>query len=421
VEIIVTRPGAIVAATLDGVLWTREADIQLTAESEVNGLPGWHGPGVQAADVDGDGRPEVLYLTRSGRLEILDGATGETVQSLPLQAPSGAERWEHLVVANFRGLGDRDLLLQATNRLGYRMGRYVAALALTHDASPRLLWQRDDFVGTAHGGARVLDLDGDGRDEVVGASILRWDGEKVFDLPIQGHLDAITIADVRSDQPGLEIVAIEEGGGFRPLGGNHWLSRRLNQALDSRWGSGNRVFLYGLEGLIWEADHLRTEPQNVAVGDFVPARAGLEIWCRSRYDTEQRPFIFDAQGQLLGAYELSHVAPSDWTAKGIEVIFPIHWTGGERQLLVAKARHESGDVAIMDALTGRFLLRVHTRADRLFVADVLGDWREEIIVVAGSQLQIYANDAVNPRPDGESLWEQRHYRRMKQTWNYYAP
>ena len=40
-------------------LWAKEVDIQLTAQAESEGLPGLHAPGVQAADIDGDGATEV--------------------------------------------------------------------------------------------------------------------------------------------------------------------------------------------------------------------------------------------------------------------------------------------------------------------------------------------------------------------------
>jgi hypothetical protein len=54
------------------------------------------------------------------------------------------------------------------------------------------------------------------------------------------------------------------------------------------------------------------------------------------------------------------------------------------------------------------------------VADVSGDWREEIIVLNGDELHIYENPAPNPDPDRPSLWEQDHYHRSRLTWNYYS-
>ena len=91
----------------------------------------------------------------------------------------------------------------------------------------------------------------------------------------------------------------------------------------------------------------------------------------------------------------------------------IHWTGGETQLMAAKERHKSGDVCIVEPLTGRFVAHIREQADRLYVADVAGDWREEILVVNGNELHIYQNPEKNPRPDLPRLWDQQHYRRNK--------
>ena len=424
-EILVTRPGVVTAVSMDGsVLWSRETDIHLTTQSEDHGLPGWDGPGVQAADIDGDGGTEVLFLARDGLLTVLNGWTGEPLRRVRLPAPVAGGRWEHLVIANFRGLGDRDLLLQTTNTDGYRMGRYLAAVSLDgvlQSDSATLLWQHDDFLAAAHSGARLADLDGDGRDEVIGGSIVRWNGEKATELDVIGHIDAVSVADVRPDLPGLEVVALEETHAPNLLSWQNVLAYRINAINKALFGPGNRVFLFNAEGLIWETHYRHEEPQNTAVGRFVPETPGLEIWCRSRFDEYQHPFVFDASGNRIADYSLARAAPAGWTSKGVEVIAPIHWTGGEKQLVAAKARHESGDVGLFDAMTGAFVLRVEDRADRIYVADVSGDWREEFVVMSGNALRVYGNPADNLRPDRPSLWTEPHYRRSKQNWNYYNP
>ncbi|MDJ0615336.1 MAG: hypothetical protein QNJ63_01100 [Calothrix sp. MO_192.B10] len=65
--------------------------------------------------------------------------------------------------------------------------------------------------------------------------------------------------------------------------------------------------------------------------------------------------------------------------------------------------------------------RFQEKADRLSVADVSGDWCEELIVINGNQLRIYNNPKPNPNRDRPRLWFQNHYRRSKMTWNYYSP
>ena len=103
------------------------------------------------------------------------------------------------------------------------------------------------------------------------------------------------------------------------------------------------------------------------------------------------------------------------------MIHSIDWTGRREKLACAKERHESGDVCLFEPLSGQFVLRIPQAADRLYVADVFDDWREEILVLAGNKLTIYQNTAPNPRPNEKSLWTNRNYRRLKQCHNYYSP
>lgn len=394
-DYLITRRGHIAAYDHFGKkLWIKKTDIVVGGSSEGEGLPGHHGPGVQAGDIDGDGKVEVLFLTRDGKLNIVDGATGREKKSVKMSSPKGTERWEHVVIANFRGKGDRDILLQATNKDGYRMGRYLAAYALDNLENP--LWETDQFIACAHNGARIADLNGDGRDEVPGSMFVSSDGKvtKIFDL--RGHIDGLYFADVLPENPGLEAVALEEGGG-------------------------NRIFCFNGKKLFWITDHRNQEPQNGVIGSFVNGAKGKQIWCRSRYNTHQKPFLFDSDGQLISDYEMSKVAPKGWTDSGVEVINTIDWTGESKQLAAAKERHTSGDVAIFEPNGGKFIKVFKEKADRFYVADVSGDWREEIIVLSGNELRIYHNPDKNPNPNRPRLWNQQHYRRSKMTWNYYSP
>lgn len=408
-DYLVTVPGLIAAYAHDGsTLWLREADVRVAGSSERVGLPGHNAPGVTALDIDGNGKTEVLYLlggtTAAKGLEVLDGSTGELLWTASPPNPEGTDRWEHLVVANFRGKGDRDLLLQATNNKDYRVGHHVAAYALESlkagDTKP--LWQRADFTTCAHNGARIADLDGDGRDEVLGGTLLSPEGEFLTVIPLRGHIDSIFAYDVRPDLPGLEVVALEEGGSTKEDGGN-------------------RVFLYNAQQLIWETHFQHWEPQNAAVGEFDPERPGLEVWCRSRFNEHQLPWVHDALGEVVAHYKMDDVAPEGWTTAGVEIINCIDWTGGPKQLAAATERHEQGDIGVFDPMTGEFVARFKDTAARFYVADVSGDWREEMITFSGNELRIYHNAAPNERPNQPRLWTSRHYCQSKRTYNYYSP
>lgn len=379
-------------------LWIKEIDIIVGGQSESQGLPGHHGPGVAAGDVDGDGCNEVVFLTKDGVLHFIDGAKGSEKTTAQPAVPEGAARWEVAMIADFRGTGgDHDLLLQATNKSGYRMGRYQAAYSyenLIKNKQP--LWTTDKFVSCAHNAARLADLDGDGRDEVLGATIFSPEGKLLTQAqPFLGHMDSVFVAEVRPDVPGLEVILLEEGS--------------------------NYVQVLGVNGPIWREHSKRQEPQNAAIGRFKPGSDEVFIWCRSRYDEHQKPFVFNSHGAKVSDYEMDDVAPKGWTVRGVEVIHRIDWTGAPQQLACAKERHRSGDVCLFEPLTGKFVKRLPEKADRLCVADVTGDWREEIIVLNANELHVYENRATNPRPKEKRLWEYRNYRRLKQCHNYYSP
>lgn len=423
-DFIVTKPGFVGAWDNTGLkLWSLEKDIQITQQAEINGLPGWNAPGVQVGDIDENGRPEVLFLTKSSHLVVADGATGTINHSIELKPPKDIDRWEHLVISNFQGSGENDLFLQATGNETYKMGRYIAAYTWTSllNVSPQPLWMRNDFIANPHSGARIVDIDGDGKDEVLGETIVGHNGNILYQLPFKGHLDSIFAADVRPDLPGLEVVALEEGGGWVPFSGKNIISYYINKVFNRLFGGGNHVSLSNINGVIWKVHYNHSEPQNAAVGDFDISKEGLEIWCRSRYNTHQKPFVFDSRGKFVSTYNMVNVSPEGWTAKGVEVISPIQWTGDNKQLCTAKERHTSGKVGIFDALNGEFVEIINEKSDRLYVADVYDDWREELIVLSGSQLHIYINKNKNPFPDRPSLWKRKDYRRSKMTWNYYNP
>jgi hypothetical protein len=398
-DFLITTRGLLLAVGNDGTeLWRKEEDIVVGGQSESQGLPGHHGPGVAVGDVNGNGRAEAIYLTRDSVLHMVDGETGREIAVAKPPVPKGAARWEVAMIANFRGVGDDcDVLLQATNEKGYRMGRYLAAYAfetLLEGGEP--LWTTDAFVSCAHNSARLADLNGDGRDEILGATIFSHEGKLLVEAaPFRGHMDAVLVADIRPELPGLEVVLLEEGS--------------------------DHVQVLGLGGLVWRNHFKKQEPQNAAAGRFKPGSDETFIWCRSRYGRDQKPFVFNSQGEVVAHYELTNIAPEDWSRSGVEVIHRIDWTGEKHQLACAKERHTSGDVAIFEPLTGRFVERFKSRADRLYVADVSGDWREEVIILAGNELHIYENLAPNPRPGQPRLWEDRNYRRLKQCHNYYSP
>jgi hypothetical protein len=162
-----------------------------------------------------------------------------------------------------------------------------------------------------------------------------------------------------------------------------------------------------------------TDGDKVQIGNYA-GRNGLEIFLRGAESNDM--WVLDRDGNSMNAYDFDTVKkPQSWTDAGIEVISSIHWTGDNKQFNVAKERHESGDVGIFDPLTAKFIQVFDEAADRVYVVDLAGDWREEVVVISGLKLSIYRNLDANRKPGRSSLWSTNLYRRLKMTWNYYSP
>jgi hypothetical protein len=105
-DYLVTVPGHLAVYDNSGArLWIKKVDICVGGSSESEGLPGHHGPGVAAADVDGDGKCEVVFLTKDSTIHIVDGATGNEESAARPPYPQQAQRWEVAMIADFRGTG----------------------------------------------------------------------------------------------------------------------------------------------------------------------------------------------------------------------------------------------------------------------------------------------------------------------------
>ena len=112
-----------------------------------------------------------------------------------------------------------------------------------------------------------------------GATILSPDGELLTKAkPFRGHMDSVFVADVQPDHPGLEVILLEEGSNF--------------------------VQVLGIDGPIWRNDCKGQEPQNAAIGKFKSGSDEIFIWCRSRYNKHQKPFVFNSQGKVVFDYQL---------------------------------------------------------------------------------------------------------------------
>jgi hypothetical protein len=425
-DFVVTAEGTVSAYDHFGaLLWLESASIHLPeAANGGGGYPGRHAPGAIAADIDGDGSAEIAFIGDDGIVRIRDGASG---------APRNAENEaaftfpgaEAIVAANFRGLGDRDALVQYTQN-------ELRAISLEDGAT---LWQTTEWSGMEHSAVRVADMDGDGLDEVIGPNFLGPDGVRLNGWDLQADrgtvvvgLDSLAVGDVVPGMP-LEIALAETAPDESGIGIQ----------------SGETIVV-NPDAILWGTTRpsedipptgqcaTEKDPDKLAIGDFDPASAGLEIFARSA--CANHPWVMGSDGAIVATWNIADTAPEGWylgggkfpdSEGGIDVVTPIQWDAEGAQHVLLKERHLDRKAALVAPMSGAFLQVFDVLAARTYVADIAGDYREEVIVVEASatgngRVLVFWNETPNANPSARARrWDEQFYRRIKQNWNYYSP
>lgn len=218
----------------------------------------------QIHDIDGNGSNEVVYC-KNHALIIAEGATGKTIRSVVTPENKTTRTpfnrfprvlGDSLLVANFRGMKHRgDLLLKDRYQQAWAFdselnllwsiecntGHYPFAIDSDGDGreelsigysrwSPdgKVLWNHDQTFKDHADSVAVVDLDGDGKLETLwacsdeGFVLLDASGVPRQHLRL-GHVQNLTVANIRADLPGLEIVSA-----------NFWKNQGLIHYYDSR-------------------------------------------------------------------------------------------------------------------------------------------------------------------------------------------
>jgi hypothetical protein len=315
---------------------------------------------VQIYDLDGDGKPEV-YLSVRGSLLVLDGSTGEEIRRLEL--PNELKVADCIAFANLRG-GPlaRDIIIK---------DRYSQLWAFTDDWKP--LWHWKPNTGRTCHHPTLMDIDGDGRDDVMaGYSLLDAEGKPRYTLASK------TINLAKGHQDCCEIL----------IRGNKAEEFRLVQ---SYCGANGLICCDGRGKILWEISGRHYE--SIDIAKVRPDLPQPQIVV----DVAHQPYrkgsieVIDAAGQRLGIYycgDSRHHRLIDWDGDGISEIL----AGQERRLFDG---------------TGRCVLRLGP--DELYsdsakltsngdgeplalIGDLDGDQRPEIIIYSMKRIVIYRSD-----------------------------
>ncbi|WP_256527005.1 rhamnogalacturonan lyase [Gilvimarinus sp. DA14] len=203
----------------------------------------------------------------------------------------------------------------------------------------------DHFGGQGNHQLSVADVDRDGKDEIIyGAMALDHDGSPKWTTAL-GHGDAMHVSDLDPSRPGLELFGVYES--VRHNGGIG------SAVIDAEDGT-----------VLWSKSAEKDNGRGLAA-DIDPRYPGAEVWALNA------PELFNIKGEP--------VAPQ----RPRQVNFAIWWDGDPlRELLDGTTIYKWN----WNAGTSEPILETEgtssnngTKANPALSADILGDWREEVI------------------------------------------
>jgi hypothetical protein len=223
------------------------------------------------------------------------------------------------------------------------------------------------------------DVDRDGKHEIVyGAATIDDDGSLLYSsfdtLPEGsadpgayvrlGHGDAMHVTDIDPSRPGLEIWTAHEGGAWAPYGS---------------------VMRDAATGEVLFGAYSGRDTGRAMIGDVMPDVPGIEVWASMPGGTDASGTL-SATGEQLSTRTLGTNQSVRWAADGTTQI--IDGSGNSTPRIV----DWDGTVLTLDGTR----TNNGTKGNPSLVADVLGDWREEVLVrtADSSALRLYTSTDV---------------------------
>ncbi len=353
-------------------------------------------------DFDGDGRSELVCKTADGTVDGLGKVIGDaqadhriqegTREGIVLSGP------EFLTVFDGRtgaAIDTQDYIparggdgSQWGDRNGNRVDRFLACAAYLDGQRPSIImcrgyytravlaawdfrdgklkgrWVFDSDEGTPGNRAyrgqgnhnlTVTDVDADGKDEIVyGGCVIDDNGKGLFSTGL-GHGDALHVGDLDPTRPGLEVWKIVENEEGHP-------SRPGRALYDAR--TGEIIF----------SDSLGQDIGRGMAADIDPRHPGVELWGGPAG-------LCNVKGQPIGASPRS-------------VNFGIWWDGDPlRELLngvdISKWDYEnSKEIKLFSGREVGLASNNSSKSNPCLSADLLGDWREELVARTSDNREI---------------------------------
>ena len=361
-------------------------------------------------DLDGDGRAEVVVKTADGTIDgegkvigdasanyvnergrilkgpefltVFDGRTGKALATTDYIPPRGG-----------------DLKKTWGDDYGNRCDRFLACVAYLDGVHPSVVmcrgyytrtvlaawdwrdgkltsrWTFDSdapgnhaYAGQGNHNLSVADVDDDGKDEIVyGGCVIDDNGKGLFSTGL-GHGDAMHVSDLDPSNPGLEMFRIQER--FDDAGA-HMVALKTGKVL---WRKPS------VKAATSGGDKGEGPGRGVAF-DIDPRYPGMESWTAGAGVQG----VWNAKGEQIG-----DIKPGSCN-------FAVWWDGDLLRELLDKnhidkwnwTTQKTERIVTAEGCTSNN----GTKATPCLSADILGDWREEVIwpTTDGKQLRIYVS------------------------------
>lgn len=314
-----------------------------------------------------NGQGKGIVITSPEYVSVLDGMTGKPIARadwIPRE-PFFEENADHaynyasrnqISLAYLDGVNPHIIVLRGTYNL-----MMVRAYCLT-GSELKLVWEWDNrnlkdrsnnYWGQGGHATFAADVDGDGFDELIlGSCALDHDGTPLWTTGL-GHCDGMFIGDILPERPGLEIYYNMEAG--CPNGNGMCL-------VDAKTGEiiwGSQFPTHHVHGAGFCSDIDRTQPG------------------RECYGVEIAPFEGKGSNFAVMYNSKGEIMDRDFTTT-----WSVFWdTDNQRELLEkGKIYDYKGPTVHSTAIEGNIVA----------IADILGDWREEIITTLPGEIRIYS-------------------------------
>lgn len=319
------------------------------------------GPAASDDDSEDDRNSKGYVLTGNEYLTIFNGKTGKEMSTVNYTPARGTvSGWGD-------SYGNRVDRFLATNAyldgkkpsMVFQRGYYTRMAVTAYDWNGTTLSQRwaydaktsgKECYGQGNHNLAAGDVDSDGKDEIIeGACAINDDGSFMYRTGL-GHGDAMHMGDMDLDNPGMEVWEVHE----------ETAAAYGYELHDAKTGK-----------ILWGTKTASDNGRGVA-GDVDASSPGYEMWSGANYNT------YSSKGVVLSTSRPSYN-------------FRVYWDGDLQDELL--------DGNKLDKWNGNGSTRLitftgnscnSTKQTPNFSGDILGDWREEVILHNGSnQLYVY--------------------------------